>query len=188
MVKTMSRMTKLGEKATSFTLPDFTGKYLNIDDYNKEKPLLVMFICNHCPYVKHIISTLSRIAKEIQALGVDVVAINSNDTENFPEDSPENMLKFSKLHEFSFPYLFDESQDVAKSYQAACTPDFFLYDKKRSLVYRGQMDNSRPENTHICDGKDLIKAVSRLLKGMPNLDPQKPSMGCNIKWKVGNEP
>ena len=184
MVKTLSRMIELGFEAPTFSLPDCNGTQISLDEHNQGRPLLVMFICNHCPYVKHIVSTLSRISKEIQELGIDVIAINSNDILNFPEDSPEKMRDFAKLHAFKFPYLFDESQEIAKAYRAACTPDIFLFNKNRKLFYRGQLDGSRPENEIISDGKDLIKAVSRLVKDLPPPENQKPSIGCNIKWKI----
>jgi thiol-disulfide isomerase/thioredoxin len=159
-----------------------------LDDFTEAPALLVIFMCNHCPFVKHILSDMIKLVKEYQAKGVAVVGINSNDVANFPEDSPEMMADVAKEAGFTFPYLYDETQDVAKAYCAACTPDFFLFDKERTLVYRGQMDDSRPGNDIPVTGLDLIKAMDAVLAGREVGSEQKPSIGCNIKWKQGNEP
>ena len=176
-------MVALGSAGVSFCLPDVDGKFVKLQDVQGIKGTLVMFICNHCPYVIHIRSTLIRKAKDWQGLGIGVVAINSNDVKNYPDDSPEQMKHYASQYEFSFPYLFDEDQKVARAYDAACTPDFFLYDENLSLVYRGQMDDSRPGNAALNDARDLDRAIERLLMGQIPLSDQKPSMGCNIKWK-----
>jgi len=187
MAETPSTMLELGTKAPYFRLPDFDGKMYSLDDY-RGRPLLVVFICNHCPYVKHVIGRFSELAKEYQAKGVAVVTINSNDIEAYPEDAPDKMREFARQHGFTFPYLFDESQEVAKAYRAACTPDFYLFDRDHRLVYRGQMDGSRPGNNVPVTGEDLTRAVENLLAGRPIPEDQRPSVGCNIKWKPGNEP
>lgn len=147
-----------------------------------------MFICNHCPYVKHVISKLSDLVKDYQSRGVAVVGINSNDVENYPDDAPEKMKQFAAQHDFNFPYLYDESQSVAKAYRAACTPDFYLFNGEHKLVYRGQMDDARPHSDAPVTGRDLTAAVDNMLAGKPVFENQMPSMGCNIKWKPGNEP
>jgi hypothetical protein len=147
-----------------------------------------MFICNHCPYVKHVVSEIARIGSESQARGVAVVAISSNDAEQYPQDGPSAMAEFAAAHGFTFPYLYDESQAVAQAYQAACTPDFFLFDADRRLVYRGQLDGARPSNEVPVDGRDLRAALDAVLAGRPVPGPQLASLGCNIKWKPGNEP
>ena len=188
MVITASKMLALGTKAPDFSLPDTKGKIISLGDLAEAPSLLVVFMCNHCPYVKYILSDLVRLVKEYQTKGVAVVGINSNDFANFPEDSPEMMAKIVKKVGFTFPYLFDETQEVAKAYRAACTPDFFLFDKERKLVYRGQMDDSRPGNKIPVTGLDLIKAMNAVLAGRQVSAEQKPSIGCNIKWKPGNEP
>ncbi len=187
MANTPSTMLDLGTKMPEFELPDLDGQKVSTQNF-KDKPVLVMFICNHCPFVKHIAPTLADRAKEYQNKGVSVVAINANDISKYPDDSPEKMKKFAKKHHYSFPYLFDESQETAKNYKAACTPDFFLFDKNHTLVYRGQFDSSRPGNDVPVTGKDLTEAVNKLVAGEPVPQDQKPSMGCNIKWKPGNEP
>ena len=150
--------------------------------------MLVAFICNHCPYVKHIAPALAKLAKEYQDKGVAVVAINSNDFQHYPDDSPAKMKAESAARGYTFPYLVDESQQVAKAYRAACTPDFFLFDAERKLVYRGQMDASRPGNNLPVTGKDLREALDAVLAGRPVSKDQRPSIGCNIKWRTGNEP
>jgi thiol-disulfide isomerase/thioredoxin len=147
-----------------------------------------MFICNHCPYVKHVADQLARLAKKYQAKGVAVVAINANDASTHPEDSPERMIEEKSARGYTFPYLHDQTQEVARAYHAACTPDFFVFDKDRSLAYRGQMDNSRPGTGISVTGKDLRAALEAVLTGKPPLADQRPSMGCNVKWKAGNEP
>lgn len=188
MVMTPSTMMPLGTAAPDFSLPDTEGKTVALGDFKDAPALLVMFICNHCPFVKHIRTGLARVAKEYQAKGVAIVGINSNDVENFPQDSPEMMAREVNEAGYTFPYLYDESQEVAKSYRAACTPDFFLFDRERKLVYRGQLDASRPSNNIPVTGEDLGAAMDAVLEGRPVSQDQKPSIGCNIKWKAGNEP
>jgi peroxiredoxin len=187
MSDTPSTMLELGTPLPAFRLPNFNGDYTSSDEF-KGSPVLVMFICNHCPFVKHVAGTLSELAKTYQSKGVGVVAINSNDVSVYPADSPENMAAFVAQHHFSFPYLFDETQQVARAYRAACTPDFYLFDSSHRLVYRGQMDDSRPSNGIPVTGRDLTDAVEKLLAGDPVSPEQMPSLGCNIKWKPGNEP
>jgi peroxiredoxin len=188
MVITASKMLALGISAPEFSLPDAKGKIVSLSDFAEAPALLVVFMCNHCPFVKHILSVLVELIKEYQAKGVAAVGINSNDIVSFPEDRPEMMAKVSKKARFTFPYLYDETQEVARSYHAACTPDFFLFDRERKLVYRGQMDDSRPGDEIPITGLDLIKAMDAVLAGRQVSTEQKPSMGCNIKWKPGNEP
>jgi peroxiredoxin len=188
MVETASTMLALGTKAPDFELPDTGGKMVSLKDFAGSKALLVVFMCNHCPYVKHIIDKFVEIAREYQSKGVAVVGINSNDVDNFPDDSPENMTATAKAKGFTFPYLYDENQETAKAYKAACTPDFFLFDANRKLVYRGQLDDSRPGNGKPVTGVDLKAAMDAVLANKKVLELQKPSMGCNIKWKPGNEP
>jgi peroxiredoxin len=188
MAVTASKMLTLGTSAPNFSLPDTEGNIVSPADFEGAPGLLVIFMCNHCPFVKHILRGLVKLVKEYQSNGVAVVGINSNDVTNFPEDSPEMMAKLVKEVGFTFPYLYDETQEVAKAYQAACTPDFFLFDKERKLVYRGQMDDSRPGNKIPVTGADLRVAMDALLAGREVNPEQKPSMGCNIKWKKGNQP
>ncbi len=188
MPATPSTMAPLGSKAPFFRLPDPAGKWHSIDDFKNAPALLVAFLCNHCPFVKHIRSEFAALARRYQKLGVAVVGISSNDVSQFPEDAPEKMAEEARTYGYDFPYLFDESQEVAKAYGAACTPDFFLFDKDRRLVYRGQMDSSRPESGIPVTGADLKAAMDALLQGRPVPPEQKPSLGCNIKWKQGNEP
>ncbi len=190
MTRTLSTMLPLGTKAPSFRLPDPSGKWVSSDDFKGAPAMLVAFICNHCPYVKHIRSKFAEVANEYQARGVAVVAINSNDVENFPEDSPEKMAEEIRNAGYRFPYLYDASQEVAMAYQAACTPDFFLFDGDGRLAYRGQFDNSRPktENPAPVTGADLRAALDAVLAHKPVSAEQHPSLGCNIKWKAGNEP
>ncbi|MBN1479568.1 thioredoxin family protein [candidate division KSB1 bacterium] len=187
MARTLSTMMELGTSAPSFKLPDLNGEIIS-DDQFINKPMLVMFICNHCPYVKHVIHKLAALAKDYQSRGVAVVAINSNDTKQYPDDAPQKMKALAAEYDFSFPYLFDESQSVAKAYRAACTPDFYLFNAEHKLVYRGQMDESRPGTNVPITGRDLTAAVHSLVEGKPIFENQLPSMGCNIKWKPGNEP
>jgi peroxiredoxin len=181
-------MLDLGTKAPDFNLPDTQGKNISISDFDGAPALLVIFMCNHCPFVKHVRAGLADLAKDYQAKEVAVVGINSNDVANFPEDSPEKMAEEVKEHGYTFPYLFDETQEVAKAYKAACTPDFYVFDEDRKLVYRGQMDDSRPSNDVPVTGKDLRAALDAVLAGKPVPEEQKPSIGCNIKWNPGNEP
>jgi peroxiredoxin len=184
MVQTASSMLALGTKAPAFRLQDPSGKWVSSADFEKAPALLVAFICNHCPYVKHVRSSFAGLAKRYQERGVAVVGINSNDVESFPDDSPEKMAEEIKLVGYTFPYLYDESQDVARAYEAACTPDFFLFDRERRLAYRGQYDNSRPNNGRPVTGADLSAALDAVLAGRPVSPEQKPSLGCNIKWKA----
>lgn len=183
MVETLSTMLPLGTKAPSFRLPDPSGKMVASDDFAKAPGLLVVFMCNHCPYVKHIQSRFATFAKEYQQRGLAVVGINSNDIVNFPDDSPEKMAEESRNAGYTFPYLFDEDQSVAKLYHAACTPDFFLFDRDHRLVYRGQFDDSRPRNGKPVTGANLAAAADAVLAGRPVPTEQQPSAGCNIKWK-----
>ncbi len=186
MVQTVSTMLPLGTKAPAFRLPHPDGKLVSSEDFDSAPALLVAFICNHCPYVKHIRASFAELAKKYQAHGVAVVGINANDAENYPGDSPEKMAEEIRLAGYTFPYLYDESQAVARAYQAACTPDFFLFDGNRVLVYRGQYDDSRPGNERPITGADLSAALDAVLEGRPVAAEQKPSMGCNIKWKLAS--
>ncbi|HPZ98737.1 MAG TPA: thioredoxin family protein [Phycisphaerae bacterium] len=188
MVLVDSTMLPLGTKAPSFSLPDVDGRMVSLEDFSDAPALLVMFICNHCPYVKHIRAALAEFCREYQAKGLAVVGINSNDAEKYPDDSPAKMKEEVAAVGYTFPYLFDETQQVARAYQAACTPDFFLFDRDRRLVYRGQFDDSRPSNGKPLTGADLRAAVDAVLAGKPVPSRQIPSAGCNIKWKPGNEP
>jgi peroxiredoxin len=188
MVKTASTMLPLGTEAPDFSLPDTAGKTVSLSDFAEAPALLVIFMCNHCPFVKHLAGQLAALAKEYQDRGAAVVGISSNDVANFPDDSPEKMAQEVELRGYTFPYLYDESQAVAKVYRAACTPDFYVFDKSRKLVYRGQMDSSRPESGTPVTGEDLRAALDAVLAGQPVSEDQKASIGCNIKWKPGNEP
>jgi peroxiredoxin len=189
MVATPSTMLPLGTKAPSFRLPDTDGRMVGVDDFAGAPGLLVVFICNHCPLVKHIRHDLARLAREYQAKGLAVVAINSNDVERYQDDSPQNMAREKREVGYTFPDLYDESQEIAKAYRAACTPDIYLFDAQQRLAYRGQLDDSRPSNGKPVTGKDLRAALDLVLaaKQVP-AEGQTPSMGCNIKWKPGNEP
>jgi len=189
MAETPSTMAPLGMKVPGFRLPDaVSGRAVSLDDFKGAPALLVMFICNHCPYVKHVREHLSQLVREYQARGVAVVGISSNDALQFPDDGPEKMKQEARAAGYTFPYLYDEDQEVAKQYRAACTPDFFVFDKDRRLVYRGQMDDSRPNSGRPVTGKDLRAALDAVLAGRPAPADQKPSMGCNIKWKEKNAP
>ena len=181
-------MTALGTAAPDFRLPDTNGKLVARDDFRAAPGLLVMFICNHCPYVKHIRQGLAAFGRDYAAKGLAIVGINSNDVANYPDDSPAKMAEEAKAAGYTFPYLFDDSQAVAKAYAAACTPDFFLYDRDGKLVYRGQFDESRPGSGIAVTGKDLRAACDAVLGAKPVSAEQRPSIGCNIKWKRGNEP
>ena len=183
MVRTASTMLPLGTTAPDFRLPDTDGKVVSLDDFRDAQGMLVMFICNHCPFVKHVRKELALLARDYQRK-LGIVGINSNDVAAFPDDSPENMKKEKNDAGYVFPYLFDETQEVARAYHAACTPDFFLFDRDRRLVYRGQLDGSRPGNDVPVSGKDLRLAIDALLTGKPIPAEQKPSLGCNIKWKA----
>ncbi|MGB3210725.1 MAG: thioredoxin family protein [Desulforhopalus sp.] len=188
MVLTPSTMQELGLQAPDFTLADPSGKPYSLGDMSINKGLLVIFMCNHCPYVIHIREKLVEKIRDYQEQGVTVIAINSNDFTAHPDDSPEKMTHDSTTYDYTFPYLVDEQQDVAKAYGAACTPDLFLFDAEKKLVYRGQFDSARPGNNEPVTGADLTSAVERLIGGRQISVEQRPSMGCNIKWKPGNEP
>jgi peroxiredoxin len=188
MAKIASTMLPLGTSAPDFRLPDTAGRTVSLADFQGAPALLVVFMCNHCPYVKHIRHELAELADAYQARRVGVVGINSNDPANHPEDSPAGMVEEVKNIGFTFPYLYDEMQAVAKAYRAACTPDLYLFDRQRRLVYRGQFDDSRPGNGIPVTGKDLREALDAVLASKPVSPNQKPSVGCNIKWKPGNEP
>ncbi|MFD1316646.1 thioredoxin family protein [Namhaeicola litoreus] len=184
MARTPSNMLALGTKASEFELIDtVTGKDINLSSLKGERATVIYFICNHCPFVLHTIEELVDIAKVYDDFGFSFVAISSNDIVNYPEDSPENMKKFARKNDFQFPYLFDETQDVARAYKAACTPDIFVFDRGLELVYRGQLDDSRPGNGIPVTGKDLRRALQNILDGKAVDEVQKPSIGCNIKWK-----
>jgi peroxiredoxin len=189
MSLTPSTMLNLKTKAPDFKLPDVTsGKTVSLSSFSAKKGLLVMFICRHCPYVQHIKTELARMGKDYASKDLAIVAISSNDAGNYPDDAPESLKAFVKEEGLVFPFLHDESQDVAKAYTAACTPDFFLFNKNRELVYRGQLDDSRPGNGKPVTGRDLRAAVEAVLADKPVTSDQRPSIGCNIKWKPGNEP
>jgi peroxiredoxin len=184
MAATPSNMMPLGTLAPAFRLPEVvTGKTVTLQELKSNVATLIMFICNHCPYVKHVQGELVKLALDYQPKGVSVIAINSNDVVNYPEDSPEKMKEVAQQYAYSFPYLYDETQEVAKAYQAACTPDFYLFDKDLKCVYRGQLDDARPKNDVPVTGKDIRAALETLLAGQPVNPNQKPSIGCNIKWK-----
>lgn len=187
MVKTASTMKKLGTPAPDFKLTNVDGRLVGLSDFDNQ-PLLVVFMCNHCPFVKHIADGLAQLGRDYLPRGVAFVGINSNDAAAHPQDSPEQMIHEAEQRGYPFPYLFDETQEVAKAYGAACTPDFFLYDKGHKLVYRGQLDPSRPGNGVPVTGKDLRAVLDALLAGQPLPEKQFPSIGCNIKWKEGAEP
>jgi peroxiredoxin len=188
MARTESTMLPLGTKAPQFSLVNVDGRAVSLSDFDDAPALLVMFICNHCPFVKHLADALASFASELMAKGVAVVAINSNDASSFPADSPEQMVREAEERGYQFPYLYDETQAVAKAYRAACTPDFFLFDGDQRLVYRGQFDESRPDSGIPITGKDMRAAVDAVLAGKKPSQNQRPSIGCNIKWKAGNEP
>ncbi len=188
MVRTPSTMLPLGTAAPDFSLPNIDGRLMSLADAAGEKGTLVMFICNHCPFVKHVADQLAILGREYLPRGVGFVAISSNDVSTHPADSPEQMVHEAEERGYLFPYCYDETQEVAKAYHAACTPDFYLFDAARSLVYRGQLDPSRPGGDVPVTGRDLRVAIDALLAGKPPLAEQVPSLGCNIKWKPGNEP
>ena len=184
MARTPSNMISLGSIAPDFNLIDVTSdSNFSLKENKGTIGTLIMFICNHCPYVKHVNPTISKLAKEYQSDEIKFIAISSNDVINYPEDSPEKMKTNAIENDFNFPYLYDESQEVAKAYDAACTPDFYLYNGNLKLVYRGQLDNSRPGNKIKSNGNDIKNAIDCLISGNENNDLQKPSIGCNIKWK-----
>ena len=184
MSLTPSTMLPLGTSAPAFSLPDVSGKTVSIADFQNAPALLVMFICNHCPFVKHVRAGLAQLGRDYQGKEVAVVAISSNDVTSHPDDSPAKMAVEAQEAGYTFPYLYDESQGVAHAYQAACTPDLFLFNREKQLVYRGQLDDSRPGNGVPVTGKDLRAALDAVLAGKPVVAEQKPSIGCNIKWKA----
>jgi len=188
MALTPSTMLPLGTTAPDFRLPDTNGKTVSLADYREKPALLVVFMCNHCPYVRHVRLGLAQLARDYLPRNVGMVGINSNDATNYPDDSPAKMAEESRSAGYSFPYLFDESQAVAKAYHAACTPDLYLFDRNQKLVYRGQFDDSRPGNGIPVTGQDLRAALEAVLAGQTVSPNQKPSIGCNIKWKPGSEP
>jgi peroxiredoxin len=190
MVRTESTMLPLGTAAPDFSLVNVDATTVSLRDFEGAPALLVMFICNHCPYVIHVAPAIATLAMEYQQQGVAVVGISSNDVSKYPQDSPEQMVHEAENRGYTFPYLFDETQQVAKAYRAACTPDFFVFDKDQRLAYRGQMDDSRPkaEEPLPVTGADLRAALDCVLAGKPVPEPHKPSLGCNIKWVVGEEP
>ncbi|MBI1369335.1 MAG: redoxin domain-containing protein [Planctomycetes bacterium] len=196
MVRTESTMLTLGTPAPDFALPNVDGNVVKLSDF-AGKPVLVMFICNHCPFVKHLASALAEFGREYQKNGLAIVAINANDVANYPDDAPDMMAAESRQRGYTFPYLYDASQDVAREYRAACTPDFFLFDKDHKLAYRGQFDDTRPtrissgvydSSKNMPTGADLRRAADAVLAGRSVPEPHYPSVGCNIKWKAGNAP
>ena len=188
MSLTPSTMLPLGTVAPDFRLPDTSGKTVSLADFKNAPALLVVFMCNHCPYVKHIRQGLAQLGRDYQAKGAVIIGINSNDAVNYPADSPAKMKEEMHVAGYTFPYLYDETQAVARAYRAACTPDIYLFDKEKKLVYRGQFDDSRPGNGMRVTGMDLRDALDAVLGGKPVAKEQIPSIGCNIKWKSGNEP
>ena len=186
MAKTESRMLPLGTPAPDFALPDtVSGKTVRFEEVAGDKGTLVMFICNHCPFVKHVLDELVRLGRDYRDSGIGLVAISSNDITGYPQDRPERMKELADSAGFEFPYLYDESQNTARAYDAACTPDFYVFDSQRTLVYRGQLDDSRPGNGIPVTGADVRAALDALLEGKPLARQQKPSIGCNIKWRSG---
>jgi peroxiredoxin len=184
-----STMLALGTKAPDFELPDVvSARTVSIRDFDRKQALLVMFICRHCPYVRHVRSELARLGRDFADSDLAIVAISSNDPIEYPEDAPESLAEEAREAGYAFPYLFDETQEVAKAYSAACTPDFFLFDADRALAYRGQLDDSRPSNGLPVTGKDLRAAIEAVVSGEPVSDDQRASIGCSIKWRAGNEP
>ena len=184
MAETPSNMNPLGFKAPVFELKDVvSGQPINLEDVKSDKATVIMFICNHCPFVKHVNDQLVQLAKDYIPRGIVFIAISSNDAEKYPEDSPVKMQEYAKRLGYPFPYLHDETQEVAKAYDAACTPDFYIFDKELKCVYRGQLDDSRPSNNIPVTGKDIRNALDAMLEGNPVDENQRPSIGCNIKWK-----
>ena len=187
MALTASTMLPLGTKAPDFQLSDVvSGKIISLDTFADKKALLVMFICRHCPFVKHVQAQLAQIGKDYANSNVGIVAISANDAVNYPDDAPDKLKEMAQQLGFTFPFCYDESQETAKAYTAACTPDFFVFDADRQLVYRGQLDDSRPSNDQPVTGKDLRAALDAVLASQPVNPDQKPSIGCNIKWKSGS--
>lgn len=188
MARTPSTMLPLGTLAPDFSLPNIDGRTVALADFKDAQALLVVFMCNHCPFVKHVAPELARLANDYQPRGLAMVGISSNDAASYPDDSPRKMVEEAMHRGYTFAYLYDESQAVAKAYRAACTPDFYLFDKSRRLAYRGQLDSSRPDSGLPVTGSDLHAAIDAVLAGRSPAADQKPSIGCNIKWKTGNEP
>lgn len=188
MVRTPSTMLPLGTAAPDFSLVNVDGRTVSLSDFGQAPALLVIFMCNHCPYVIHVSDQLAQLGRDYLARGVAVVGISSNDVSKYPADSPEQMVAEAEQRGYPFPYLYDPTQEVAQAYRAACTPDFFLFDAKQKLVYRGQLDSSRPGNDIPVTGEDLRAALEAVLSGQAPPQDQTPSLGCNIKWKEGNEP
>jgi peroxiredoxin len=188
MARTPSTMLPLGTEAPPFTLMNVDGSLVSLSDFDGAPAFLAIFMCNHCPFVKHLADALAHFGAEYMPKGVAIVGISSNDVSSFPADSPEQMVHEAEERGYTFPYLFDESQEVAKEYRAACTPDFFLFDGDRKLVYRGQFDSSRPDSGAAPTGADLRAAVEAVLAGKKPSEKQSPSIGCNIKWIPGREP
>lgn len=188
MARVASTMLPLGTLAPDFQLPDVFGETISLATMKGKQGLLVMFICKHCPFVKHVQAQLAQIGKDYEDKNLGIVAISANDASNYPDDAPDQLQAMAKELGFTFPLCYDETQETAKAYTAACTPDFFLFDGNRSLVYRGQLDDSRPGNDKPVTGQDLRNAIDAVLAGKPISDMQKPSIGCNIKWKPGNAP
>jgi peroxiredoxin len=184
-----STMLALGTKAPDFELPDVvTGRTVSIRDFDDKRALLVIFICRHCPYVNHVRAELARLGRDFAGSELAIVAISANDPAEYPEDAPESLAEEAREAGYAFPYLIDETQEIAKAYTAACTPDFFLFDTDRALVYRGQLDDSRPRNGLPVTGKDLRAAIEAVVSGEPVSEQQRASIGCGIKWRAGNEP
>ena len=188
MARTSSTMLPLGTEAPDFSLVNVDGRTVALADFDDAAALLVIFMCNHCPFVKHLADALAQFTAEYMAKRVAVVGINANDAASYPGDSPEQMVREAENRGYPFPYLYDETQEVAKAYRAACTPDFFVFDRDRRLAYRGQFDDSRPDSGIPITGKDLRAALDTVLAGKKPSENQRPSIGCNIKWKPGNEP
>lgn len=189
MVAVPSVMLTLGTQLPDFTLTDaVTGRPVSPAEFADRNALLVMFICNHCPYVKHVLAEITSVAGDYLTKNVGIVAISSNDVDAYPADAPGEMRKLARSQGWAFPYVFDEAQEIARVFQAACTPDFYVFDRSRKLVYRGQLDDSRPSNDVPVTGRDLRDALDAVLAGAEVSADQKPSIGCNIKWKAGNEP
>lgn len=187
MARTESNMLAIGTTAPSFTLMDtLSMREMSLEQLKGKKGTVIMFICNHCPYVKHVLDELIRTSNDYRVTGFGFIAISSNDIESYPQDSPLEMFKLGRALNFPFPYLYDASQEVAKAYNAACTPDFYVFDAESKLVYRGQMDSSRPGNGMLTNGRDLREAMDNILNNNPQRKDQKPSIGCNIKWHVRN--
>lgn len=183
MALTESSMLPLGTPAPDFALPDTDGTIVRLSDFAEQPALLVVFMCNHCPFVKHLREGLAEFAREYKGKGLGMVGISANDASSYPQDGPEEMAREKEEAGYVFPYLYDETQNIARAYAAACTPDFYLFDRERRLAYRGQFDDSRPGNDRPVTGADLRAAVDAVLAGQPVPDVQKPSIGCNIKWK-----